>query len=53
MNMGLKIFLIVNWDGIYDNEIGLLGYFVIVGEKICEEKIKVYYDFYVYLFDEF
>lgn len=49
----LFFWFIVNWDGIYDYEIGFLGYFVIVGIVLCEEKLKEYYDFYVYLFDFF
>lgn len=48
----LKTFLTANWDGIYDNETGLLGYSVTAGEKICEEKIKAHHDPHAYLFDE-
>ena len=45
-------FLSANWDGIYDNETGLLGYSVTAGEKICEEKIKAHHDPHAHLLDE-
>ena len=45
-------FFTANWDGIYDNETGLLGYSVTAGEKICEEKIKAHHDPHAHLFDE-
>ncbi|XP_062596534.1 uncharacterized protein LOC134257978, partial [Saccostrea cucullata] len=45
-------YISANWDGIYDNETGLLGYSVTAGEKICEEKIKAHHDPHAHLFDE-
>lgn len=40
-----------NWDGIYDNETGILGYSVTAGESICEEKIRQHHDPHAHLFD--
>lgn len=42
--------ILANWDGIYDNETGILGYSVTAGESICEEKIKQHHDPHAHLF---
>eukprot|EP00105_Crassostrea_gigas_P044578 XP_019928726.1 PREDICTED: uncharacterized protein LOC105342845 [Crassostrea gigas] len=44
-------YISANWDGIYDNETGILGYSVTAGESICEEKIKQHHDPHAHLFD--
>jgi hypothetical protein len=47
----IKDFFTANWDGIYDNETGILGYSVTAGESVCEEKIKEHHDPHAHLFD--
>ncbi|XP_046574117.1 uncharacterized protein LOC124282192 [Haliotis rubra] len=41
-----------NWDGITDNETGILGYSLTVGTQICEELIHPHHDPHKHLLDE-